>query len=93
MNNRVEFTDKMIKEFQDFTDSFFELWVEINGREVVNNYIHLLGAGHLIHFLYIYHNLYKYSQQGWEYSNKKVNGVYHKHTQKGENRSLLSERR
>ena len=92
MNVRVEFTDTMIDEFQSLADSFFKSWVELNGREGVTNYIHLLGAGHLSQFLYKYRNLYKYSQQGWEHSNKKVTGVYHKHSQKGGHGSKLSER-
>ena len=92
MNSRVEFTDTMIEEFQSLADSFFKSWVDLNEREGITNYIHLLGAGHLSQFLYKYRNLYKYSQQGWEHSNKKVTGVYHKHTQKGGHGSKLSER-
>ena len=49
----------------------------------VTNYIHMLGSGHLIEFLYKYWNLYKYSQQGWENQNKQATGMYHKHIQKG----------
>ena len=92
MNVGVEFPDDMIEEFQSLADSFFKLWVGLNGREGVTNYIHLLGAGHLSQFLYKYCNLYKYSQQGWEHSNKKVTDVYHKHTQKGGHGSKISDR-
>jgi len=41
----------------------------------------MLGTGRLAEYLKWYENLNKYSQQGWEYQNKCVNGVYHWHTQ------------
>jgi hypothetical protein len=47
--------------FQDCMDDFFELWVELFGEEGVSNYIHLLGAGHMLYFLEKYDCLYLYS--------------------------------
>ena len=49
----------------------------------VTNYIHMLGSGHLMEFLYNYMNLHKYSQQGWGHQNKWADDMYHKHSQKG----------
>ena len=89
---RVEFTDEMIEEFQCLADSFFTKWVSLNGMAGVTNYIHLLGSGHLMEFLYKYRNLYKFSQQGWEHLNKRASGIYHKHSQKGGNGSVLESR-
>ena len=89
---RMEFTDDMIEEFQSVADAFFLKWVSINGLAGVTNYIHMLGSGHLMEFLYKYRNLYKYSQQGWEHLNKYASGVYHKHSQKGGHRSSLESR-
>ena len=51
----------------------------------MTNYIHMLGAGHLRDFLSLYRNLYKYSQQSWEYNNHRACGIYHKHSQNGGN--------
>ena len=77
MCSRVEFTGKMIEEFQSLADYFFITWVSLNGIAGVTNYIHMLGSGHLMEFLYKYRNLYKYSQQGWEHLNKQASGIYH----------------
>ena len=58
----------------------------------VTNYIHMLGSGHIMEFLYRYRNLYKYSQQGWEHMNKRASGMYHQHSQKGGHGSKLDSR-
>ena len=89
---RVDFTDEMIEDFQKLADSFFRTWVSLNGMAGVTNYIHMLGSGHIKEFLYKYRNLYKYSQQGWEHQNKRANGTYHKHSQKGGHGSSLNNR-
>jgi hypothetical protein len=43
--------------FQDQVDDFFEIGVEIFGRDRM--------AGHILYFLEKYECLYLYSQQGW----------------------------
>ena len=73
----------MILIFRRKGDTFFYPWIEMNGIEGVTNYIHQIGAGHLADFLVIYHNLYKYSQQSWEFGNHRAYGIYHKHSQRG----------
>jgi hypothetical protein len=40
-----------MEQFQDNADKFFNLWVEVFGRDGVTNYIHLLGSGHMLYFL------------------------------------------
>ena len=82
----------MIIEFRDLADSFFKQWVSLTGMARVTNYIHLLGSGRLMEFLYKYRNLYKYSQQGWEHQYKRAAGIYHKHSQKGGHRSTEENR-
>jgi len=59
-------TDDEMEEFQDLIDDFFEIWVELFGTDGMTNYLHLLGAGHVLYFLRKYNCLYVYSQQGWE---------------------------
>jgi len=44
-------SDDEIELFQDFIDDFYETWIELFGEEGITNYIHLLGAGHMLYFL------------------------------------------
>jgi hypothetical protein len=60
--------------FQDLIDDFFEIWVSLFGRADVTNYLHLLGSGHVYHFMKKYKCLYIYSQQGWEALNSVCTG-------------------
>jgi hypothetical protein len=49
----------------------------------ITNYIHMLGAGHLVYFISKYRNLYKFSQQGWEAMNQKLKYFYFHNTNHG----------
>jgi hypothetical protein len=60
-----DFSDKDIEEFQDVIDIWYSKYVELLGMEGVSNYAHLLGAGHLYHYLKKWGNLYRFQQQGW----------------------------
>jgi hypothetical protein len=55
------------------------------GKEGITNYIHMLGSGHIKHYMTIHHNLYKYSQQGWESLNEKFKLMLFNHMQRGGN--------
>ena len=57
--------------------------MDLTGREGMTNYIHLLGAGHIIYYLFKYRNLYRYSNQSWERLNKRVKRFYLQRTQRG----------
>ena len=85
LQTRVIMDEGKLDEFQRVADTFYILWIELNGREGVTNYIHSIGTGHILFFLRKYGNLYKYSQQGWEHHNKRILGIYHRHTQQGGN--------
>jgi hypothetical protein len=67
------YTDDFIKTFQTKIDEFFLQYIELSGagKEEITNYIHMLGSGHISYFMKQHHNLYKFSQQGWESLNKK----------------------
>jgi len=82
-----EHTDEDIKTFQLKIDSFFTNYVELSGagKEGVTNYIHMLGSAHLMYYMKVHRNLYKYSQQGWESLNAKVKLSFFNHTQRGGN--------
>ena len=83
VQSRTMMDDATIDRYQFIADSFFSLWIDVAGREGVTNYIHGIGAGHYYSFLKKERNLYKFSQQGWEHHNKRMLGIYHRHTQKG----------
>jgi hypothetical protein len=58
------------------------LYVELLGLSGVTNYMHLLDAGHLYHYLKKWGNLYRYQQQGWEMKNGKL-AALSRRTRKG----------
>jgi hypothetical protein len=72
LGKRKDFTEPEIKDVQTKIDVWLKLWLGIAKWEGVSNYIHMLGAGHIAHFLTKYKNLYRYSNQGWEFQNKQV---------------------
>ena len=90
--SRLMFTDEMINEYGRKADCFFRLWIRLTGSAGITNYIHLIGCGHMRWFLQKYRNLYMFSQQGWEQMNKRANGIYHRHSQKGGEGAKESER-
>lgn len=49
----------------------------------ITNYIHIIGAGHLVFYLNKDRNLYKFSQQGWEALNQKLKHFYFNNTNHG----------
>ena len=83
LQSRTVFNNAKIDAYQRIADTFYSKWIDFSGREGVTNYIHSFGAGHVAYFLRKYRSLYKYSQQGWGHHNKRMNGIYHRHTQKG----------
>ena len=83
LNKKETFTDEMIYNFQDLVDKYFNKWVKIAGRDGMTNYVHFLGAGHVSHYLFLYRNLYKYSQQGFESMMNKIKIIYAKATSRG----------
>ena len=83
IQKRTVFTVSMINKYQRLADLFFSNWIDLTGQEGCKNYIHSIGCGHMQEFLHWYGNLYKMSQQGWEHHNKRMNGIYHTHSQKG----------
>jgi hypothetical protein len=45
--------------------------------------MHLLGAGHLYHYIKKWGNLYRYQQQGWEMKNGMISAFVHRRTRRG----------
>ena len=61
-----DYTDQELTLFGHHLDHFFQLWVELHGRQGVRNYLHMIGSGHMLEYMRRWGNLTKYSQQGWE---------------------------
>jgi hypothetical protein len=78
-----DFGDDEIEEFQDLIDEWYYLYVEMLGLPGVTNYMHLLGAGHLYHYIKKWGNLYRYQQQGWEMKNGNIAAFMNRRTRKG----------
>jgi hypothetical protein len=70
LNKREEFTDDEIDMLDNDIHSMSKVWIVMFGREGMMNYFHLLTNGHAIYFLRKWRDLYRYSNQGWEYQNK-----------------------
>jgi len=76
-------TDEELDMFQELIDDFFQIWIELFSTEGMPNYIHLLGAGHILYFLQKYKCLYIYSQQGWESMNSICTGYILQNSSRG----------
>jgi hypothetical protein len=77
-----DFTDRELNILQEDIDAWAENWIAVNGREGCTKYNHILTC-HIVQFLRKWRNLYRYSNQGWEYQNKIVRNRYHHHTTRG----------
>ena len=80
---REEFSDHDIEVFQNVADDFYVKWIALHGQEGITNYIHMVGAGHILHYIRVHRNLYKFSQQGWESLNLKIKALYFRSMQRG----------
>ena len=72
LRQKEYFTDEMIEEFQVLADKFFHIWIRLHGPQDVTKYILMIGSGHMSYNLKHWRNLYRYSQQGWEYLNNPI---------------------
>ena len=73
---KEDYTDDEINNFEDLADSFVKVWLDLTGWEGITNYIHMIGAGHVVYYMWLYHNLYWCLNQGWESLNSKVKKRY-----------------
>ena len=82
LKRKEDFTEEDINLLQDKINLFADLWLGLHGDEGMANYTHYLVSGHVTYFLRKYRNLYKYSQQGWEYLNWRLKNYYFRRTQR-----------
>jgi hypothetical protein len=78
-----DFTDSDIDHLQVDIDAWNARWVALCGREGLTNYTHLLSSSNVTYYLRRFINLYRYSNQGWEYQNSKMKSVYLHRTNRG----------
>lgn len=83
VRSKEDMTQQQILEFQKSSDLFFQMWVQLHGREGITNYVHMLGSGHIYEYLTYWGNLYSHSQQGWEAFNSLVKTYYFRRTGRG----------
>jgi hypothetical protein len=51
LRSRKDFTDADITLWQQGVDIFYTIWVDLHGMDGLTNYIHMLGAGHVVYYL------------------------------------------
>jgi hypothetical protein len=83
LQQRNDFSDDDINNFQQKADTFFKAWLRLTGYDGITNYVHMIGAGHLRYFLRKWRNLNRLSNQGWESYNALVTAYWHHRTMKG----------
>ena len=58
LQQKTEFTDADIDNFQDIGDRYFSSWLDLVGYDGISNYIHMVGAGHIRYYLKKWRNLH-----------------------------------
>jgi hypothetical protein len=76
LGQKQDFTNSDIDHLQVDIDAWNARWVALCGREGLTNYTHLLNSSHFTYYLRRLLNLYRYSNQGWEYQNSQMKYVY-----------------
>jgi hypothetical protein len=76
LKKRRDFTDHKTDCLQKKIDTWSHLWIDLVGESGITNYTHLVCSGHMTYFLRHWHNLYRYSNQGWDYKNKQMRYLY-----------------
>ena len=83
LRQKTDYTESDIEMFQKKIDHFFHAWVDINGKEGVTNYVHMLASGHIAEYMRYWKNLYRNSQQGWEAFNSQFKTYFFRRTGRG----------
>ena len=78
-----DYTTQELEKYCENADEFFQIWVELHGGQGNTNYIHMIGSGHMYHYMSKWGNLTKYSQQGWEALNALIKLFFFRRTNKG----------
>jgi hypothetical protein len=76
LQKKAPFLDANIIAFPRTTDTWFQMWMDLEGWEGCTNYTHMLGSGHIGKLLFHHRNLYILLKQGWEALNSLIEQVY-----------------
>jgi len=90
LQEKKEFTDEKVKDFQRLINFWFQLWNELWSIEGCTNYAHMLSSGHIAEFMFKWRNLYRFSQQGWETFNHVFSTFYFRRINHGGKRYVQS---
>jgi predicted nucleic acid-binding Zn-ribbon protein len=83
LRQRQDFTHEEISDLDKKITLWSSAWISLTGREGMTNYIHMICSGHLVEYLKRWKNLYRFSNQGWEYQNASIRYIYHHRSQHG----------
>jgi hypothetical protein len=83
MRQKTDYTDNDITTFQNIIDDFFQVWVQLHSQTGCTNYIHMLSSGHIAEYMLCWHNLHRFSQQGWEHFNSLLKVFFFHRTHHG----------
>lgn len=59
-----DYTEAELKKYDDHAQEFYQMWIDLNGRQGMKNYIHMISSGHMYKYMVHWGNLTKYNQQG-----------------------------
>jgi hypothetical protein len=83
LRQRQYFTHDEISDLDKKVTLWSSAWISLTGRECMTNYIHMICIGHLVEYLKRWKNIYRFSNQGWEYQNASIRYIYHHRIQHG----------
>lgn len=75
--------ENVINDLENKIGLFADDWIASAGLDGMTNYVHYLISGHILYFLRLHKNLYRYSQQGWEAMNSWLKTYFLRKTQRG----------
>jgi hypothetical protein len=64
---RVDVSDEQIKDVELELNAWTDEWIAIVGKEGTTTYTHLMSSGHVVYYLRLCRNYYRYSNQGWDF--------------------------
>jgi hypothetical protein len=62
-----ENSDEQIKAVEPDLNAWTDEWIAIVGQEGTTNYTHYMSSVHVVYYLHLWRNYYRYSNQGWDF--------------------------
>jgi hypothetical protein len=83
LHQRQDFKPEKISDLDKKVKLWSSVWISLIGWEGMKKYIDVICSGQLVEYLKIWKNLYRLSNEGWEYQNASIRYVYHHRSQHG----------